>query len=200
MKFDSQDSIYVAGPAYDSGLFAAKYAADGSLVWSNHYAGLLLGSVSRAIDVDGAGNSYVTASCASDWVTIKQVPSGAPAWTNWVNGSGNGDDAPAAITTDSSGNVYVAGGTFLGNGSVPDYSITVVSYNPQGVQRWRTDNRSYPNWEFGQATSIMADNHGHLIVGAIQNHHRSELQPDQPHQRNGSFHEHDIVLVDGHPA
>ena len=170
LKFDAQGALYLSAQANDGSLYSAKYATNGGLVWSQQLGGSLVGGVPEAACLDAAGNYYVTAAAATDWATLKFGPDGTPAWTNRINGVGNRTDTPAAITVDLEGNSYVAGNTSVsghpGYFTYENFAITVVSYTPSGVQRWRTD--YYGNW-YRQAQSVVADELGHVFVsGATQ--------------------------------
>ena len=92
--------------------------------------------------IDNAGNVFVTGnsldSTNEDYVTIKYSNSGIPLWTNRYHGPGNGDDVPAAIALDGSGNVFVTGRS---SGSPPpDYlpppDYATIKYSSLGVPLW----------------------------------------------------------------
>ena len=58
-------------------------------------------------------------------------------WTKQLGTSSS--DGGSGVTTDSSGNVYVAGGTYGGldgNTSAGDNDLFVVKYNSSGTKQW----------------------------------------------------------------
>jgi len=84
----------------------------------------------------------------------------AQLWTIRYNGSGNGDDAVKALVTDNSGNTYVAGSTYTGNGN---YDFLTIKYNSSGVQQWQARYNG-PGNGTDQANAIFVDNVGNVYV------------------------------------
>src|SRR5437762_5331422 len=87
----------------------------------------------RAVAVDSSGKVVVTGSSVSvastDYATIAYSKSGVPLWTNLYNGPANGSDGALAVAVDSSGKVFVTGG------SMPDTSsreYATVAYSKIG--------------------------------------------------------------------
>jgi hypothetical protein len=141
----------------NGGMFVAKYASNGSLVWATQ-----AGGIGRGIAVDTAGNNVVTGGF-SDTATFgagepnetvltnggmfvaKYAPNGSLVWATQAGGeSGNG------ITVDAAGNSIVIG-TFLGNAtfgtgepnetvltSAGRQDIFVAKYAPDGSLIWAT--------------------------------------------------------------
>ncbi len=128
---DGSGNVYVTGQSYGSGTdwdFATiKYDPDGDTVWIRRYNGSgNSGDVAWAVEVDVAGNVYVTgwssgSGTGNDYATIKYNSNGDNVWVSRYNGPGNGEDTSFAIAVDGSGNVYVTGPSY-GSGTDADYA------------------------------------------------------------------------------
>ena len=122
MVFDGSGNLFYTGRSVGSGS-GQDYATLGNIFPPQRYNGPANGDdCARSIAVDDSGNVYVTGSSVGvgsgkDYLTIKYRLNGDTAWTARYNGLGNGDDIPAAIAVDDSGNVYVTGScTGIGSG------------------------------------------------------------------------------------
>jgi sugar lactone lactonase YvrE len=124
-----------------------KYNSSGTKQWTKQ-----LGSSSDdyANDVvtDSSGNAYVTGTTYggldgntsagnSDLFAVKYNSSGTKQWTKQLGTSST--DTANGVATDSSGNVYVAGGTYGGldgNTSAGVNDLFIVKYNSSGIKQW----------------------------------------------------------------
>ena len=108
---DAAGNIYVTGDTMPGGadedVILLKYSPAGVLRWVRHYSPAGLNQDSpRDIDVDAAGNVYVTArgsvsANGSDILTLKYDPAGHRRWAR-TDGPGAGNDYPEAMAvTDS---------------------------------------------------------------------------------------------------
>jgi hypothetical protein len=117
-----------------------KYSSSGQGMWVARYSGLGNTGTDEAfaLAVDSSGNVYVTGSSTaanglSDYATIKYTSSGSQAWVARYNGPGNATDDARAIKLDSTGNVYVTGGSTGASGFL-DYAT--IKYSASGSQLW----------------------------------------------------------------
>lgn len=83
---------------------------------------------------------------------------GTPVWTNYFNGTGNGDDQASVVTVDGSGNVIVTGYSY-GSG----YDYATIKYSSAGTPLWTNlFNRAGNNDD--AANSLAVDGSGNVIV------------------------------------
>lgn len=145
------------------------FAQSVDTAWVRIYDGPAHGhDFGHAIAVDAYGNVYVTGTSAQnsegdynfDLVTIKYDAFGNQLWLKGYNGPGNGDDSPAGIALDASGNVYVTGES-LGKETRSDY--VTIKYYPNGDTPWvRRYNGPANSWD--EAKALVADGSGNVYV------------------------------------
>jgi len=154
---DSSGNVYVTGVTYkymdgntsagNSDLFVVKYNSSGTKKWTKQ-----LGSSSRdharGVVTDLSGNVYVTGDTyggldnntnagSNDLFVVKYNSSGTKEWTKQMGTSST--DSANGVVTDSSGNVYVVGGTYGGldgNTNAGNSDLFVVKYNSSGTKQW----------------------------------------------------------------
>jgi len=100
------------------------------------------------------GLDWNTSAGANDLFVVKYNSSGTKEWTKQL-GSASSDFANG-VATDSSGNVYVAGGTYGGldgNNSAGNSDLFVVKYNSSGTKQWTKQmGSSSRDYDYGVAT------------------------------------------------
>jgi hypothetical protein len=133
--------VYVTGQSQGSGSFddyaTIRYnPSNGDSVWVRRFNGTAnFADVPYDLAVDIQGNAYVTgratmAGTSYDYVTIKYSPAGNDIWTAVYNYANLGDIA-TGLKVDSSGNVYITGGTYTGN----HYDYLTIKYSqPTGIE------------------------------------------------------------------
>jgi uncharacterized delta-60 repeat protein len=161
-------NVFVTGSSAGSGSGAGwdfatiKYSNAGASLWTNRYDGPdpTFVSSASAIGADAGGNVFVTGTSASgnaaSFATLKYSEAGALLWTNRFNdGLGNGNDSPAAVMVDSSGNVFVAG-TGRNN-------YTTIKYSAAGIAFWTNIYSGLGN-AGGKLNAMAVDVSGNVFV------------------------------------
>src|SRR5205807_200537 len=94
-----------------------KYDPNGHQLWAARYDGPTKGpDQAVALALDSSGNLLVAGSSQGysynfDYLTIKYAGDGTKLWEARYDGEGGDDDLAQALIVDSSGNVYVTGGS-----------------------------------------------------------------------------------------
>lgn len=131
--------VYVTG--YESAATAywatVKYDDDGQEVWVQR---LVDGQsqIAEAMAVDAAGNVYVTGwqkqfNAGIDAVTVKYGPDGTLLWERHFESPG-GNNQPNDIGIDASGNIYVAGASWVT--AQEDFDMLLLKYDADGQLLW----------------------------------------------------------------
>jgi outer membrane protein assembly factor BamB len=140
---DRIGNAYVTGPSSNGSntdYRTIKYAAaNGAVLWNVVYNGAAKADdVANAIDLDEAGNAYVTGTSSNgsdtDYRTVKYTAAnGAVLWSVGYSGPAASDDRAHAIAVDLQGHAYVTG--YSRNGSDDDYR-TVKYAAADGALLW----------------------------------------------------------------
>jgi hypothetical protein len=176
---DSNGDVIVTGISDHSGYNSShtnfdyatiKYSNAGVPLWTNRYDGPTNGfDGPRAVAVDASGNVFVTGDSVgvgtgySDYATIKYSGAGVPLWTNRYNGPANATDTVSAMALDSSGNVFVTGGSSRGV-TWEDYAT--IKYSNAGIPLWTNyyDGAAPGNDE---ARAIAVDSSANVFVTGV---------------------------------
>jgi hypothetical protein len=138
---DGSGNVYVTGTSKGAAASTAmdyatlKYDPDGTLLWVQRYDGPAPGNdldFARGLALDANGNVYVTGASKStstnvDYLTLKYDTDGNLLWEARRD-SGGIEDGGYAVTTDSSGYVYVTGRY--------DRDWGTIKYDADGNELW----------------------------------------------------------------
>ncbi len=162
--------------------YAARFNASGTRIW-NTFIGGAGDDQGNGIALDNNGDVFVTGLSSADWGTspkraytalndgfyAKLSPAnGARAWHGFLGGSGN--DLGAAVTADSSGNLYVAGtssatwGTPVDAYTGGDDGFAAQIDTTAGTLNWNTFQGSAT---VDSSASIVEDGNGDVFVMGI---------------------------------
>jgi len=196
IAIDSSGNLYVAGITYggldwntNSGandLFVVKYNSSGTKQWTEQL-GTPSSDAANAVATDSSGNVYVAGVTYgvlgdknrgnSDLFVIKYNSSGTKQWTE-QNGTDMWDEA-RGVVTDSSGNVYVVGGTKGNLNGVNKGGMTeafVIKYNSSGKRQWT---KLLGTWRKDFANAVAIDSSGNIYVaGATERDLEDEPRKD----------------------
>lgn len=142
---DYLSNVYVTGRSVDSDLeddyATIKYDSFGIEQWVARYDGPVNSyDDARAMDVDNAGNVYVTGYSTGsvtghDYATVKYNSSGVEQWVERYNGPANACDDALATVVDNSGHVYVTGWS---RGPGIGFDFATIKYSCTGVEERET--------------------------------------------------------------
>ena len=148
MSVDGNGGVFVTGwmgTQVGSSYATIKYSGAGVPLWTNHYnTPWGWADWATALAVDQSGNVVVTGRGGGqnfylhfryDYATIKYSNAGMPLWTNYYNGSVNGQDYASAAGVDGSGNVFVTGSSAKSNFPAL-YECVTIKYASTGEPVW----------------------------------------------------------------
>jgi uncharacterized delta-60 repeat protein len=161
---DGSGNVCITGQSADGGYATIKYNTNGKQLWEKTYNDSSDGA--NAIAVDGSGNVYVTGrsyGSGTDWdyATIKYSTNGKQLWVKRYNGQANDSDYANAIAVDSSGNVYVTGGSGWNLDSETGGDYATIKYSTNGKQLWV---KRYDGGGYDESMAIAVDSSGNVYV------------------------------------
>lgn len=168
---DAGNSYVASGYPYfkqDSDFVVVKYDPDGHEVWATTYSA---GEIETpfAIAVGSGGDVVVTGqsdslSSSMSALTVKLDPDGTIAWARKFHPGAF--DRGDAVTTDSSGNIYVAGATSIEvDSGFLSYTYLALKYSPSGDLIWSSFEHDPDSYHLQVAQSIVVDADGNSYLG-----------------------------------
>ncbi|MCC6498432.1 MAG: SBBP repeat-containing protein, partial [Propionibacteriaceae bacterium] len=146
---DATGNAHVTGSSYlgaatGSDYLTIKYDSAGTQQWAALHHGGFGYDYAYAIELDGAGNAYVTGTSpqgasGQDFRTVKYSPTGAQLWAVSYGVAPNRVDSAYAIARDGAGNLLVAGESRETSNN-ESYQYRVVKYDGGGTQQWAATN------------------------------------------------------------
>ncbi len=166
---DASGNIIIVGATTNitgqgTNMYAQKL--NGSLVtaWTYTFNGTSSGNDRiTCVASDASSNIYfagsATSSTGKDITLIKLNSSGVNQYTQYVNGSFNGDDEAADLVLDASANVYLTGFKTVGTNNKNYYT---AKFNSSGTKIWEVE-RDF-NGLNDYATNMCLDTIGNVII------------------------------------
>jgi uncharacterized delta-60 repeat protein len=137
-----------------------KYTSAGALLWSNAHAG-------NDVAIDLEDNIIVTGFSTNDFATVKFSAMGSNLWVRTYDGHGYADISQR-VTTDSAGNVCIAGASVWSPnrppGILPYYELATIKYDATGTQIWAATFRPFTT--FVRVAKIAFDRENNFVVCA----------------------------------
>jgi uncharacterized delta-60 repeat protein len=165
---DSSDNILITGFTFSYGegsgdLFLVKYGSQGTLQWDATWGGSEF-EIGFEIALDSSDNIFITGVTNSygagsgDLLLVKYNSQGMLQWnTTWgVTDSEYGE----AIVLDSSGNIFLAGGSTKFDAGGRD--MVLVKFNSLGQQQWNTTWGGSDD-EYGRDISVDSSNNLYIV-------------------------------------
>jgi hypothetical protein len=150
---DATGNVYVCGTFEASATVSdwkvVKFrAGTGTAAWTCTYsapAAVHPGDMPLAIDIDGAGNLYVTGTSANasgvrDIVVMKVSPKGTRLWARRIDGPSHLSDQAVRIVAAPSGGVYLAAESWTGTAM---NQLLLVRLTASGTYAWTTKWRTW---------------------------------------------------------
>lgn len=156
------------GFGYD--IYTAKYDGQtGSLIWERAYDGPEhKNDLGNAIAIDSAGNVIIggqttTFQTGGDFYTAKYAAAtGALIWQQTYNGPSSNTEGVTAVGVDSTGNVFVTGGSPTSTGT-DVYTIKYAAANGAILWSARTDGSPF-GYYYSEAAGLAVDSAGNVVV------------------------------------
>jgi len=189
IAIDSSGNLYVTGMTFggldwntsagSNDLFVVKYNSSGTKQWTEQL-GSASSDIANGVATDSSGNVYLAGVTYggldgnsnqdnADLFVVKYNSSGTKQWTKQY-GTGQYDEA-RGVATDSSGNVYVVGGTkgnLLGISNSGRTDAFVIKFNSSGTKQWTKKLGTAQN---DLANGVATDSSGNFYVTGFTYQH-----------------------------
>jgi hypothetical protein len=165
--------VSLAGEIFEnstgSDILLIKYNSNGDTVWTRRYNSLNnADEFPQGIVVDSIGNVYVTGYTgigfgATKILLLKYSPAGNLIWEKLYAEPGNSSQIPSDIKLDRQGNIYLAGGYWIGSQAVNGITI---KYNTSGDTIW-TRRKITNGYEYNE-NHIAIDSNNNVLIGGLK--------------------------------
>ena len=174
IAIDDSGNVFVAGtdcqtPA-DTNFLTIKFARNGTTLWRRVHTNPGMDAAAALVpDQRGGvfvtGYSNVTGNTNADFLTIHYDAAGSERWVSRLNGVGNWNDRPTAMTMNDSGYLYVTGYSWVGAAHQYDY-LTVKLDTLHGDTVWTRyyDGSASVAPKDDRAYAIVLDDSQHVYV------------------------------------
>lgn len=170
LAVDHNGNVYFTGTK-NFNFYTMKLSASGDSIWTATYgdAGYTYDDpTSLALDLNN--NVFVTGkqwlNGSYDFCTIKYNTNGQQQWVSIYDGPGHNTDYPYALMTDSAGNCYVTGSSFVSN--AVNTGFCTIKYNPDGDTLWVRRYDGVPSF-FNEPYILVMDHAGNVYAGGNSN-------------------------------
>jgi len=160
---------YVTGRTTNR-VITIKYNTSGTEVWNQ--IGSIASSRGKVIIIDNNENVFVlgveTTTSLTDILTIKYNSAGTEQWRQVYDGPINSQDEGYDIAIDNNGNVYITGGTAVGDSNIPSGILFIldyitIKYNSDGTIAWLQQYNG-PDNDVDFATALVLDADNNVFV------------------------------------
>lgn len=183
---DASGNVFVAGYtnrgldgntlAGTQDLFVTKYDSTGAKIWTRELGTSSVSAFGYGVTTDSSGNIFVTgltiggldgntAAGTNDFFLTKYDSTGTKAWTKELGVASKATTA-YGVSTDSSGNIFVAGSTtggLDGNTLTGATDFFVTKYDSTGTKQWTHQLGVASQSTYAQA--VATDSSGNVFVG-----------------------------------
>lgn len=174
IALDTKGNVVVTGSSeknWVEDFMTVMYDSAGRLKWARRFDSGGADDIATHIAIDKSDNIYVTGKSwllnqwKYDYLTIKYSAKGKKLWMRRYNGPADGNDVPAGIAIDPSGNVVVTGSS---NGFRPgaldwDDDFLTIKYGPDGTLKWTKRLEGVSGGNEG-AAGVGVDKKGNIFI------------------------------------
>lgn len=174
-KVTAAGNVYAIGNTYNgtnTDLLIAKFDNAGNQQWLKTYDGTNGNDETRGMYLDNNENVYVTGFVSAaggtyrDIVTLKYDNAGNLQWDRIYSGPGGANDNGKALTTDATGNVYIAGNFDIDNDTLTSNDdVVLLKYDANGNYNWAQANNGAAAGN-DDASDITIDAAGNIIIAS----------------------------------
>jgi hypothetical protein len=160
--FDNAEGTVVAAGSVAVGslgsvVAAAKFGADGAVLWSEHLSSEQFGSAPVTLAVHQASGTIVVGGTLSGFFTVMRLrPDGVEEWRSAETLGGATGIALASERTIAVGQFH--------EGNTTDFAVT--AYSPDGTEEWRRTFRGTADFGLHSATALAIDDEAGAIFAA----------------------------------